>query len=437
LLFSGGDGGSKHYRIPAIVKARDGSLVTATDKRWDYPYDLPCHIDVVVRRSTDDGQSWSEPVTIAGEGTEVGFGDPALVVNRRNGEIICLCASDKGFFHSSSTFPIRIYQMISTDHGITWSVPQDITPMIYGCECADPVTQNWQAAFVASGSATQLRSGRLMAAIAVRETSSRSISNYVIYSDDGGRSWQVAAYQASPVGNEAKLVELDNGYVLMSIRNFGSRLFTISKDQGMSWSTPFTQAEIPDPYCNGDLIRYTAMSDGYNRNRLLHSIPYSDTRENVTVMLSYSEGESWPIRKTIYSGASAYSSLTILNDGTIGIYYEAGEYETYQMYFARFSLDWLSAGSDTWSDADKTPVELADYGTTFTVYPNPADRILNIKGLFKPDIRIELFNSQGMLVDVNLLINYQDHIQLSLENLPSGIYFLKTLDTVTKVLISH
>lgn len=60
--------------------------------------------------------------------------------------------------------------------------------------------------------------------------------------------------------------------------------------------------------------------------------------------------------KTICSAASAYSALTILNDGTIGIYYEAGEYETYQMYFARFSLDWLSDGKDTWIGKSGLPV---------------------------------------------------------------------------------
>ncbi|MFH0762151.1 MAG: exo-alpha-sialidase [Bacteroidota bacterium] len=437
LLFSGGDGGSKYYRIPAIVKARDGSLITATDKRWDYPYDLPCHIDVVIRRSTDDGQTWSDPVTIAGEGTEVGFGDPALVLNRKNGEVICLCASDKGYFHSTAYFPIRIYQVKSTDNGITWSVPQDITTQIYGSESSDPVTKNWQAAFVSSGSATQLSSGRLMASIPVRESSSRDISNFVIYSDDDAQTWQVSTYCAAVDGNEAKLVELDNGYVLMSIRNYGTRKFSISKDHGMTWSTPFAQHEILDPFCNGDLIRYTALSDGYNRNRLLHSIPYSDCRENVTVLLSYSEGETWPIRKTVCSGASAYSSLAVLNDGTIGMYYEVGEYEIYQMYFVRFSLDWLSDGTDTWSDVDKTSVGLAENRSSIIVYPNPADKVLNIKGSFEPGTRIELYNSQGILMNQNLVYNYRDHVEFSLEGFPSGVYFLKTGDTITKVLIKR
>jgi len=349
LLFSSGDGGSNSYRIPAIVTASDGSLVTATDKRWNGSADLPNHIDVLARRSSDKGNTWSDPVIIAGEGTTMGFGDPALVVNRKNGEIVCLFASDRGLSNSTPLTPLRINISISRDNGITWSAPREITSQIYGSACPDPVTKNWQAAFVTSGSAAQFYSGRLMAVLAVKETATSGISNYVIYSDDNGETWKVSLNVACTTGDEAKVVELNNGDILMSIRHSGNRLFNISRDQGITWGTPISQSDITDPFCNGDMIRYTSVSKGYDKNRLLHSIPFASSRKNVSVLLSYDEGESWPVRKTIYSGSSAYSALNILPDGTIGLYYEVGEYETYQMYFARFSLDWLSSGEDTFT----------------------------------------------------------------------------------------
>ena len=183
LLFSSGDHGSKHYRIPAIATALDGSLVIANDKRWNDPSDLPADIDVVTRRSGDNGQTWSLPLTIAGEGKSTGYGDPSLVVNQMTGDIVCLFAGDNGFYASSSTKPIRIYQSISKDHGISWSRPVDITPQIYGSECSNPLTIGWQGAFVSSGSSTQLKSGRLMAVLVVRETRNANISNYIVYSD--------------------------------------------------------------------------------------------------------------------------------------------------------------------------------------------------------------------------------------------------------------
>ncbi|MFO7616465.1 MAG: exo-alpha-sialidase [Bacteroidales bacterium] len=355
LLFSGGDAGSENYRIPAIVTALDGSLVTATDKRWENAADLPNHIDVVIRRSTDQGRSWSEPLTIAGQGTSVGYGDPALVVNRQNGDIICLFASDKGWTQSTATDPQRINVSISSDNGITWSAPVDITSQIYGAECDNPISKNWPGAFVTSGAGTQLRSGRLMAVLAARETTANVISNFVIYSDDGARTWQVSTNRASINGDEAKVVELDNGDVLMSIRHSGNRWFNISKDQGITWlESPYSQPDIVDPFCNGDLIRYTSKTTGYDKNRLLHSIPYAASRKNVSVLISYDEGDTWPVRRTICPGASAYSSLCVLDDGngTIGIYVEVGEYETYQMYFISFSLDWLSSATDRWVTAD-------------------------------------------------------------------------------------
>ena len=142
-------------------------------------------------------------------------------------------------------------------------------------------------------------------------------------------------------------MELNNGDLLMSIRNKGLRRFNVSSDKGMTWKTAYNQSDVPDPNCDGDIIRYTSTLDGYNKNRLLHTIPFSADRFNVSVLMSTDEGATWPIRKTIFAGASAYSSITVLPDGTLGIYYENGENSIYQMYFVRFSLDWLSNGTDT------------------------------------------------------------------------------------------
>jgi hypothetical protein len=437
LLFSGGDAGSKYHRIPAIVTARDGSLITATDRRWDYPNDLPNHIDLVIRRSSDKGQTWSDALTLYGEGTETGFGDAALVVNQKSGTIICLFAGNRGFFSSSSASLIRIYQSKSRDNGLTWSSPTDITDHIYGPGCLNPITQGWQGAFVTSGAATQLRNGRLMAGLVVRENTSRSISSYVIYSDDNARTWQVSSGRASSEGNESKIVELNDGNLLMSIRSNQNRKFNLSRDKGMTWSSPFSQPAIQDPNCNGDLIRYTSMTDGYLKNRLLHSIPYATNRSNLSVLLSYDEGETWPVRKTVYPGKSAYSSLTVLQDGTIGMYYEVGEYETYEMYFARFSLGWLTNGADRRIDVLAKGLNpspwLEQEQPVFTLYPNPAENQVNISGITQKNTLIEIFNTQGQLVSRTQFEEAPYTAQISLQNFVSGMYFVKIAGTVMKL----
>lgn len=345
-LFSGGDFGSANYRIPAVVRAADGSLVVAADARINGPGDLPGNIDVVVRRSTDGGETWSPALTIADFGSS-GASDPALVLDRNSGDLLCLFASHTGLFASTPTVPIRFQMCRSQDNGVTWSAPVEHTSEIYA--------PTWYAAWLASGNIHQLRSGRIVGAIGVRQNSGSSISNFMIYSDDGGNTWNNKPAVASSVGDEAKLVELDNGDLMMNIRNQTPNLRRIvrSSDGGDTWSSPTFQPELIDPFVNGELLRYTSVLDGYDTSRLLFSIPaHPTTRQNLSIFLSYDEGDTWPVVKTLHPGLSAYSSLAVLDDGTIGCFYENGEYETYQLSFARFSLDWLTDGADTWTPAN-------------------------------------------------------------------------------------
>ena len=73
VLYRPGDYDSRNYRIPAIITAKDGSLVVATDKRKYNDADLPEDIDIIINRSTDGGLTWSAPFTLM-EGQGVGKG---------------------------------------------------------------------------------------------------------------------------------------------------------------------------------------------------------------------------------------------------------------------------------------------------------------------------------------------------------------------------
>lgn len=359
LLFDMGDEGSRFYRIPTLVTAADGSLVVVADKRWDKINDLPSHIDVIARRSEDNGKTWSKPIIIAGRDTTLGFGDATVVLDRKSGNLVCIFASGNGLWHSNKDNLMRINVSKSADNGKTWSEPRDITSQIYGKGCPDPARAAWFGAFAASGRALQLKDGRIMFAIAARLTSDWGgrLSNYACYSDDGGDTWSVSKNAAEPNGDEAKLIELNNGDVLMSIRNRdkGTRKFCISKDRGVTWGSSFLHPDIQEPACNGDIIRYSSVKEGAAKNRILHSIPYDPAvRRNVSVLISYDEGKTWPVRKTISPALSAYSSMTVLPDGTIGIVVEEGKWDAdlpgedgFKLWFMRFSLDWLEASDKT------------------------------------------------------------------------------------------
>ncbi|MFT5166882.1 MAG: hypothetical protein ACI8P3_002114 [Saprospiraceae bacterium] len=423
LLFSGGDYGAVNWRIPAVVTAADGSIIVAADARVDVAGDLPNNIDIVIRRSTDMGESWSDALTIVNFG-QSGASDPALVLDRNTGDLLCMFASHTGLFQSTPSNPIRFQVCRSQDNGITWSAPQEFTNQIYASA--------WNAAWLASGSAHQMRNGRIIGAVGVREIGLNGISNFMIFSDDGGQSWDFNPARATLNGNEAKMMELDNGNLMMNIRNQtpDSRQIVISDDGGDNWGTPYFQSELIDPYVNGDLIRYTSVLDGFDKSRLLFSIAAHPTsRQNLTVFLSDDEGETWPVSKVIHPDASGYSSITILADGTIGCFYENGEYENYQLYFARFSLDWLSDGNDSYVP----PTALNEQSLKnieVVVFPNPADASLNIilDLTERTTIQIAIVNAAGqeLLTGSNEHFNAGVHQrQVDIKEFSDGVYFLK------------
>lgn len=422
LLFSGGDFGSGFYRIPAVA-AHGQELVVVADARIEDNGDLPGNIDLFSRHSTDGGLTWSDPVTVADFGSN-GASDPALVRDRNTGDLLCLFASHNGLWGSTPANKIRFNVARSTDFGQTWETPQEYSAQIY--------QPGWYAAWAASGSAHQMASGRLVAAIGVRQNSGNTLSNFMIQSDDGGQSWQTAPGQASPTGDEAKIVELDDGRLLMAIRNPGQRKMTWSSDSGLTWSTPVLEPGLVEPGVNGDLIRYTSVNAGYDTSRLLFSIANDPSvRRNLTVFVSYDEGDSWGTHRVVCPGPSAYSALTTLDDGSIGMFYENGEYENYQLYFARFSLDWLSDGADTWTPADNTTVEDEEPGGVgLRAFPNPAGNRMEIRFMAPSDkaCGLDALDSSGRVVAVLLAPAMRTGVQHTVwltQGLAKGSYTLR------------
>lgn len=351
LLVAPGDYGSVSYRIPAIATAKNGDLVAVTDKRLNHSGDLPSNIDLIVQRSSDNGKTWTVPVVIAGENTNTGFGDALILTERETGKLIVLCVSGAGFFGSTPQNPNKIYQIESDDHGVTWSVPRDITSMIYGANCSNEIAAAWLGGFPASGRMLQLESGRIMTALLIRDPQTNTNNNYVMYSDDKGKTWAPSTSMLVRGGDEAKLVQRNDGKVIISSRQGGGRVWNVSNDTtGILWtqSNQVKRPDLKDPNCNGEIVNYTSTLHGFDKNRMLHSLCYAGSRENVSMLLSYDEGETWTVRKSICPTSSAYSTFTILSDGTIGMYYEDGTHggTAYEMVYVRFSLDWLTDGAD-------------------------------------------------------------------------------------------
>jgi sialidase-1 len=68
----------------------------------------------------------------------------------------------------------------------------------------------------------------------------------------------------------------------------------------------------------------------------------------MTVRLSYDEGKTWPIAKTLNPEWSAYSCLAVLPDLSMACLYERGDKGANEkIIFAKFTLDWLTDGKDS------------------------------------------------------------------------------------------
>lgn len=343
LVYRPGDFDSKFYRIPAIVTAKDGSLVTVADKRIEHNGDLPAKIDVVSRRSTDGGKTWSPYVTVAAHDEVGGCGDAALVVDQKSGDILAIFSHGNGLWQKE---PAHISVSRSTDNGLTWGPMLDINPQILTTDPNGKQPIKCTSAFATSGRATQLEDGRILFPLVVREEGNPKFKVYAIYTDDAGHNWKVSKNPATTDGDESKIVELPDGTLIMSIRNrFGSlRKFSYSKDRGETWSDPVPVEGLPDPRCNGDIIRYTT-TDG--KNVLLQSLPGDPKgRNNVAIYASYDNGQTWPVKKTIVTTPSAYSSMTILPDGSIGILTEESQngHYSYDIWYTRLPIDVILAG---------------------------------------------------------------------------------------------
>lgn len=338
-LYAPGDYGSTHWRIPAILCLDDGTLLAVNDKRKYNHRDLPEDIDIVCRRSTDRGASWSEPQTIVqGTGYKHGYGDAALV-QCANGDVLCFFVGGNGLWASTEADPIRSYVCRSTDRGATWDAPVELTSLLWGSNSPSPDGRWYSASFFASGNALRLtrgpHSGRVLVAAAMCRTGEQKLDNYVFYSDDNGHSWHLSDLAYS-MGDEAKLIELADGRVLISVRRTGARGFNLSADGGQTWGTRSSWSEMQANACNGDMLRL-------DDTTILHSLPNSMERENVSIFISSDEGASWHTPVLLCKGPSVYSSLTRLPDGTVLAYVEKGPDTGCELWLYRFNAAWLRA----------------------------------------------------------------------------------------------
>lgn len=338
-VFRSGKDGYHSYRIPAIVRAKDGTLLAFAEGRKDSRSDSG-DIDIVLRRSTDDGKTWGPMQVVADHGKGC-VGNPCPVVDEKSGDIVLVTtrqtpgSTQRSIRSGKKDHNRSYYVQRSSDHGKTFSKPKRI-------DVTDALKPRWLAG--GPNHALQLKRGEHAGRILVagnHSTGKEWDTNvlHVIYSDDGGRTWQLGATcpgSETVWPSEAATAELPDETIIFFIRNQknldepspAARAFGFSCDGGESFDGPLYPSEcMTAPICHGSILEFSAADQGDETNCLVVSYPNDPKqRKNLCIRTSTDGGKTWDKPLTIYPDSSAYSDLIRTSDRHLGILYERDNY---------------------------------------------------------------------------------------------------------------
>lgn len=350
------DNGVNTFRIPGLATTNRGTLIGVYDVRYNDPVDLQEDIDVGLSRSTDGGQTWEPMKIIMDMGEyggypedENGIGDAAVLVDSNTNTIWVAGL----WFHGKpgqrawnasapGMRPEETGQLMlvkSKDDGLTWSEPINITVQTKKPE--------WQLFFNGPGAGITMKDGTLVFAAQFKDKDRIPYST-IIYSKDGGTTWQVGTGAKSET-TEAQVVELADGSLMLNMRDdrnrverqdsLNGRSVAITTDLGKTWSEhPSSRKALQASNCMASIISY---ENPENSKLLFFSNPNTKTdRNHITIKTSFDDGMTWPIENQLElyeENTYGYSCLTIIDKNHIGILYEGNR----ELYFEKISLDEL------------------------------------------------------------------------------------------------
>jgi sialidase-1 len=353
IVFKGGKEGHAIYRIPAIISIPNGDLLAFAEGRVN-GYDDFGDINLVMKRSNDQGKTWSKIQTIV-DYDLLQAGNPAPVVDLHDPAypdgVVYL------FYNSGNNheYEIRMNQGVrevwmirSVDLGTNWEDPVNITEQVhkpnnpdFNPNYANP--EDWRHYANTPGHAFQFQKGKFKGRIFVAanhskgnpQANSKDYQAHGFFTDDHGKSFQISESIEFPGSNESIAAELPDDRMIMSIRNqrgdIRQRILAFSEDGGATWSEQYFEPSLVDPVCQGSIISFR---DSQGQFILAHSNNADENnRNNLSLKLSLDQGKTWS--KTILidrnnkpgkSGYTAYSDLVILENDLIGVIYEKNNY---------------------------------------------------------------------------------------------------------------
>lgn len=376
-LFESGQGGYFRYRIPSLARTVHGSLLavcearTRTDSDWS-------HTDLLHRRSTDNGKTWSAASRIVPTPPNLSRNPVALVHSQGTAEErtlhnpVLIAARDGTVHLLFGAEYNRVFHSRSTNDGASFGPAQELTAV---CETLRP-RYDWKVVAPGPGHGLELGAGRpgktnpLAGRLVVPIWLSPGTHGgghhpsgiATLISDDHGTTWKAGdliAKDPDPVSDpsEATLAELADGRVLLNVRNESGELrraIATSPDGATGW-TPLKLSEaLFDPTCAASLVRVPGNSreaaatlvfaNPDNRPASSPNATGSRERRGLTVRLSADDGQTWPVHRVLDSGPSGYSDLAAGPDGSLWCLYENSPDSPLSyasLTLVRFDLDWV------------------------------------------------------------------------------------------------
>jgi sialidase-1 len=316
-LFVSGENNVVEYRIPSIVTTNKGTVIAVCDARVDKPGDAPNNIDLAMKRSSDGGKTWSKSKVIVDFPENDAGADPSMVVDKQTGTIWLVYDYAIPDPQGDNGRILRIHLIKSDDDGNTWSAPVDLSYLTKG--------KNF---WLQNGPGVGLYSDGVIIfpMYAVVSGKKPAENTVLVYSKDNGQTWQLS----NGVGEfnpEPQIVNLTEGKIMVNMRRpygYGYRQIAITSDLGKTWSEVSNDSTLIESGCMASLINYTYK----NKSLLIFSNPADKKeRKNMVVRVSNNEGKSWQKGLPIYTGSAAYSCLTQLPNGNVGLLYEADNYK--------------------------------------------------------------------------------------------------------------
>ena len=348
-------------RLPNVVVTKKGTVII-THGAYDGKKKEWWDKGVQARRSEDGGKTWGEPITIANPGWSAG----GAIVDEKTGDILVFVEQ---FVWPHPPTEQSMHR--SSDDGKTWKkeLPR-ITPDSKGNPPSLHMAEHGITLQRGKHKGRLLRPARYFGPGGDLRKNHSLGYNTAIYSDDGGKTWKTSEPFPALGTGEGTVAELSDGRIYYNSRRHWDppdckhdkslRWFAWSEDGGATWIKPEISKILPDGArgaissgsgCMAGLVRLPIK----DRDVILYSNCDSDGRDrkNVSVWVSFDGAKTWPVKRRIFDGPSAYSSLNVgrcgtLSEGWIYIQMEAGKKHRYQgSQVARFNLSWLLEGEKT------------------------------------------------------------------------------------------